>query len=64
MEASRSPIGRTLGVVLLTLCVLGGLGGLVAFGVTAWRLIPNQAVAVVTIVVVVPLFLWGLTQDE
>lgn len=48
----------------MTLCVLGGLGGLVAFGVVAWRFIPNHAVAPLAIVLIVPLFLWGLTQED
>jgi hypothetical protein len=64
VETNRSRIGRVVGVVVLTLCVLGGVGGLAAFGVAAWRFIPNHAVAAVAIVAMSTLFLWGLTQDE
>lgn len=60
----HSLIGRVAWVVVMTLCVLGGLGGLVAFGVVAWRFIPNHAVALLAIVLIVPLFLWGLTQED
>jgi hypothetical protein len=64
VEANRSRIGRVVAVALLTVCVLGGVGGLVALGVVAWRLIPNNALAAVAIVVMVPVVLWGFTQDE
>ena len=64
VEANRSRIGRVVVVAVLTLCILGGVGGVVAFGAAAWNLIPSHAVAVLAIVVMVPLVLWGLTQDE
>lgn len=60
----RSRIGRVVDVFLLTLFILGGVGGLVAFGVAAWHLIPSHAVAVLAIVVMIPLCVWGLTQED
>jgi hypothetical protein len=38
--------------------------GVFAVAAVTWRLIPNHAVALVGILVVVPVFLWGFTQDE
>ena len=39
-------------------------GGVVAVLAVTWSLISNHAVALVALVVLVPLFLWGLTQDD
>lgn len=59
-----SRVGRVAGLLAVVACVLGGLGGAVAFGVMAWRLIPNHVLAFLPILLMVPLFLWGLTQAE
>jgi hypothetical protein len=64
VEANRARIGQVVDVVLLTLLALAGVGAMVAFGLAAWRLIPNHAVAAAAIVAMVPMVLWGFTRDE
>jgi hypothetical protein len=67
VEAKRSPIGRGvllgLSVLVWTLCTLGLVGAIAAIVALTWRLVPNPALALAAIAVLVPLFLWGLTQD-
>lgn len=60
MEAKHSWVDRVLVVVVLGILAVGCIGVVAA----AWRLIPNHALAVVASFVLVPLVLWGLTQDE
>jgi hypothetical protein len=60
VEAKRSWIDWAMVFVLFGM-LAGGVAAVVA---ATWALIPNHALALVAVVVVVPLFLWGLTQDE
>jgi hypothetical protein len=61
---SSSQIGRGFSFVLLAMCILGGIGGLAAFAVWLWRVIPNHALALAAVFVLIPMLLWALTQDD
>lgn len=60
VDAQRSWIDRLSGLLVLAMFTVG----VVAVAAVTWRLIPNHAVALGAIVVLVPLFLWGLTQND
>jgi len=60
VEGKRSSIDRFIGFVVVAMVMVG----VFAVAAVTWRLIPNHAVALVGILVVVPVFLWGFTQDE
>jgi hypothetical protein len=60
VEANRSWIDRVMGLVVLVTVT----GGVVAVMAVTWSVISNHAVVLVALVVLVPLFLWGLTQDD
>jgi len=68
VEANGSRIGRGvllgLSVLVWTLCTLPLVGAIAAIVALTWRLVPNHALALTAIAVLVPLFLWGLIQDE
>jgi hypothetical protein len=68
VEPSGSRIGRGvllgLSVVVWTLCAIALVGAIAAIVALTWRLVPNHAIALAAIAVLVPLFLWGVTQDE
>jgi hypothetical protein len=49
----------------MTLVVLAMLtGGVVAVVAATWSLVSNRVAALAALVVFVPLFLWGFTQDD
>jgi hypothetical protein len=54
VDAQRSWIDRLSGLLVLAMFTVG----VVAVAAVTWRLIPNHAVALGAIVVLVPLFLW------
>ena len=64
MEAKRSWVDRVFGLFVLALLTCGVVGGSSAIAAVTWSLIPNHALALGAIVVLVSLCLWGLTQDD
>jgi hypothetical protein len=60
VEAKRSWVERLFGLVVLAMFTVG----VVAVVAVTWRIIPNHALALGALVVLIPLVLWGLTQDD
>jgi hypothetical protein len=60
VEGKYPWLDRILGIVVLAMIMVG----VVVVVALTWRLIPNHVLAVMAALVLVPLFLWGLTQDE
>jgi hypothetical protein len=60
VDAKHSWGERVLVVVVLAMLAVGSI----AVVATAWRLIPNHALALVAGFILVPLVLWGFTQDD
>jgi hypothetical protein len=59
VEAKRSWVERLFGLVVLAMFTVG----VVAVVAVTWRIIPNHTLALGALVVLIPLVLWGLTQD-
>jgi putative Mn2+ efflux pump MntP len=64
VEAKRSWVNRVFGLFVLAMFTFGVVAGSSAIAAVTWSLIPNHALALGAIVVLVPLVLWGLTQDD
>jgi hypothetical protein len=64
VEAKRSWVDRVFKVFLLAMFTFGVVGGSSAVVSVTWSLIPNHALALGASVVLVALFLVGLTQDD
>jgi hypothetical protein len=60
VEGKRSSVGRLLGFVVIAFFLACGIVPIVAL---SWRMIPNHGLAAVAIVVLVPLFVWGLFKE-